>query len=169
MGAVMVIVLMGVAGVGKTTVGRRLARALGWRFEDGDDYHPPGNVEKMRRGIALTDADRMPWLENLRTLIAACLRNRESVVVACSALKQSYRDYLCLDANQVRFVYLKGDYALIYERLARRSGHFMKETLLASQFDALEEPQGVPSVDVAEDPDVIVGVILQSLGLRAGG
>ncbi|PYS80122.1 MAG: gluconate kinase, partial [Acidobacteria bacterium] len=134
----MVIILMGVSGSGKTTIGRRLADELGWKFYDGDDFHPRANVEKMAHGVPLDDEDRAPWLESLRDLIRSCLVRGESAVLACSALKRSYRQYLLIDEN-VMLVYLKGDYELIEERLEGRSEHFMKPKMLDSQFDALEE------------------------------
>lgn len=163
----MIVILMGVTGAGKTTVGRGLAQELGWRFIDGDDYQPRANIDKMARGIPLTDADRVLWLPRLRRLIERYLRNGQSAVIACSALKQAYRDYLSVDAREVRFVYLKGEYELIRARLKGRQGHFAKEDLLASQFSTLEEPEGVLTVDVAQDPDTIIAVIRQSLGLDA--
>ena len=126
----MVIILMGVSGSGKTTIGRRLADELGWKFYDGDDYHPRANVEKMARGVPLDDDDRAPWLESLRDLIRSCLARGESAVLACSALKRSYRQHLLIDES-VKLVYLKGDYELIEDRLEGRRGHFMKPEMLA--------------------------------------
>ncbi len=163
----MIVILMGVTGAGKTKVGRRLAQELGWRFIEGDDYHPRANIDKMARGIPLTDEDRVLWLQRLRQLIEKCLQNGRSAVIACSALKQAYRDYLSVDAGEVHFVYLKGEYELIHARLKDRRGHFAKEDLLASQFSALEEPRGALTVDVAQDPDTIIATIRQSLGLDA--
>jgi gluconokinase len=158
------IVLMGVAGSGKTTVGRMLAAELGWQFYDADDFHPPANVTKMARGIALEDTDRLPWLDTLRTLIRTCLERGESGVLACSALKASYRDYLLLDAR-VKLVYLKGDVALIRERLENRHGHFMRTEMLESQFAALEEPEGNLHFDIAAAPAEIARAIRTRLGL----
>jgi gluconokinase len=120
----MVIVLMGVAGSGKSTIGAALARQLGWPFRDADEFHPGANIAKMRRGIPLTDDDRRPWLEAIRASIAQYLSARENVIFACSALKQIYRELIEVDAEKVRFVYLKGPPALIAERLAQRRGHF---------------------------------------------
>ena len=151
---------MGVSGAGKTTVGERLAAALGWSFYDADDLHPPANVEKMRRGTALTDDDRAPWLARLRSLIRELEREGRSAVIACSALRQSHRDYLADSGRNVRFVHLTGDFALIEQRLRERVGHFMSPALLASQFAALEQPAGVPRVDVAQTPDEIVAEIV---------
>ncbi|HEY2523537.1 MAG TPA: gluconokinase [Candidatus Binataceae bacterium] len=159
----MVIILIGVAGSGKTTVGRILAARAGWEFHDADDLHPPQNREKMRRGIALTDADRLPWLHAVRDLIARCLAEKRSAVIACSALKQSYRDLLMVDAKDVKFVYLKGSPALIAERLARRAGHFFDRGLLQSQFDTLEEPANAIVVDIAAPPEKIAETICSRL------
>lgn len=136
----MVLVIMGVSGAGKTTVGRALAQALDWPFYDGDDFHPPQNIEKMRRGVPLTDADRLPWLEALEALIRRHLLGGQSAVVACSALKRSYRDVLRRAGKEVRFVHLAADYATIRRRLEARRGHFFDPKLLQSQFDDLEPP-----------------------------
>jgi gluconokinase len=160
----MFVVLMGVAGSGKTTVGRRLADELGWRFYDADDFHPPANVSKMARGIPLDDADRQPWLETLRALIRACLERGESAVLACSALKANYRDHLLLD-ERVKLAYLKGDPALIRQRLENRSGHFMRTEMLESQFAALEEPERESHFDISATPPEIVRAIRLRLGL----
>jgi gluconokinase len=111
-----VVVLMGVSGSGKTTIGQLLAAELGWKFYDADEFHPESNVAKMSRGIPLSDADRLPWLETLRDLIRGCLARQESCALACSALKRSYREYLLID-ERVKLVYLKGDYALLEQRL----------------------------------------------------
>jgi gluconokinase len=160
----MVIVLMGVSGSGKTTVGRGLADALGWAFYDGDDFHPRSNVEKMARGEPLDDEDRAPWLERLRELIRACLARGESAVVACSALKRSYREYLLID-DAVKLVYLKGDYELIEDRLENRRGHFMKPDMLDSQFAALEEPRRGLTVDISLPPEKIIEIVRRDFGL----
>ena len=160
---------MGVSGAGKTTVGERLAAGLGWPFYDADDLHPPANVEKMRRGAALTDDDRTPWLSRVRSLIRELERERRSAVIACSALKQSYRDYLAEGARDVRFVHLTGDFALIEQRLRARVGHFMSPVLLASQFAALEVPDGVLRVDVSRTPEEIAAEIEAGLGIRDSG
>ena len=161
----MVIILMGVSGSGKTTVGQRLAQELGWPFYDGDQFHPQANIAKMQQGIPLTDADRWPWLQALRAHIATWLQQGVSAVLACSALKQIYREYLIVDEAEVRLVYLKGAYDLIHERLAQRHGHFMPPGLLASQFAALEEPERGVVVDVMHSPDMIVALIRQRLGV----
>ncbi|HST52939.1 MAG TPA: gluconokinase [Pyrinomonadaceae bacterium] len=160
----MLIILMGVAGSGKTTVGRELARELGWKFYDADDFHTRASVEKMSRGVPLDDEDRAPWLERLRELIESCVGRGESAVLACSALKQSYRRMLLIDES-VKLVYLKGDRELIRERLSKRDGHFMKPEMLDSQFDALEEPERGLTVDISATPEEIAAKIRERFGL----
>ena len=162
----MVVILMGVTGSGKTTVGKLLASDLGWGYFDADDFHPPANVEKMKIGVPLNDADRTPWLETLRNLIRSCLDQGENAVLACSALKESYRGFLLIDES-VKLIYLKGDYGLIQERLSKRLGHYMNPKLLDSQFDTLEEPGGDVGIDVSLSPDEIVNIIKGQLGLFA--
>ncbi len=162
----MVVVLFGVAGSGKTTVGRLLSLELGWRFYDADDFHTISNVEKMKKGIPLSDEDRRPWLERLRELIKTCLTQRIDAVLACSALKKSYRQYIQIDKEEVKFVFLKGEFSLIQERLKKRYGHFMNPSLLQNQFETLEEPkEEAVVVDVALSPIVIVQEIRSSLGI----
>jgi gluconokinase len=161
----MIIILMGVSGSGKTTIGARLAQVLGWPFYDGDQFHSPANVAKMQQGMPLTDEDRWPWLQALRAHIETCIHQGVSVVLACSALKQAYREYLIIDEAAVKLVYLKGDYDLIYERLAQRQGHFMPPGLLASQFAALEEPEQGVVVDIVHPPETIVALIREQLGV----
>jgi gluconokinase len=135
----LVIVLMGASGAGKTTIGKMLAAQLGWEFADSDDYHSPEKIEKMRNGIPLTDADRQPWLETLRILIANWIATGKNALLACSALKQAYRDYLEI-SPEVHFVYLKVSPQLLHQRLRARIGHFMTEKMLDSQLATLEEP-----------------------------
>lgn len=161
----MVIVLMGVSGAGKTTVGQLLAQALGAEFAEGDAYHPPENIEKMRRGIPLEDADRWPWLHNLGAQTDRWVATGKTVVLACSALKQSYRDVLAKGRPGVRFVHLAGDKALIRLRLDGRQGHYMPATLLDSQFAALEPPADAITVDVTGTPEAIAATILRMLDL----
>jgi gluconokinase len=165
----MVIVLMGVSGSGKTAVGERLAAALGGTFAEGDAYHPPANVEKMKSGHPLDDADRQPWLETLAREIGRWLDAGQIVVLACSALKQRYRDILKGGRPGVRFVYLHGSEALIQARLAGRRGHFMPAKLLASQFAALEEPGDAITVEIDQLPDKIVDKILTALAQSPSG
>jgi gluconokinase len=159
----MVIVVMGVSGVGKTTVGTLLARALGAEFAEGDSYHPPANVEKMRDGIALDDEDRWPWLQILAAEIDRWLAEGRDVVLACSALKRAYRDLLAHGRPTVRFVYLKGETALLQTRLDERRDHYMPPTLLASQLAALEEPDDALAIDVSGAPEGIVEQIRVAL------
>jgi len=159
----MVIVLMGVSGVGKTEVGTRLAEALGGTFAEGDDYHPPANVEKMRNGVPLNDDDRRPWLETMSREIGKWLDAGDTVVLACSALKKRYREILQAGHAGVRFVYLKGSRELISSRLEQRRGHYMPSSLLDSQFDALEEPKDAITVGIDAQPEQIVAQIRAAL------
>jgi gluconokinase len=157
-----VILLMGVSGSGKTTVGQLLASELGWQFGDGDDYHPVANVEKMRNGISLTDADRAPWIETLRTLIVDWTATGTNAVLACSALKRTYRERLGV-APEVQVVYLSGKLPLLQTRMRARLGHFMTEQMLASQLDTLEEPQHAVVIDINQSPAEIVAEIRAKL------
>jgi gluconokinase len=160
----MIAIVMGVTGSGKTSVGRLLAEQLGWEFADADDFHPPANVEKMGCGIPLDDEDRRPWLQRLRTQIVSWINNTRNGVMACSALKRSYRQELSV-GPEVRFVYLKGSPELITGRLRTRQGHFADEKILAGQFADLEEPDGAITVDIAQTPEVIAAEIREKLGL----
>jgi gluconokinase len=160
----MIVIIMGVVGAGKTTVGRLLAEQLSWKFADADDFHPRSNVEKIRHGIALSDDDRKPWLAALREAIDRWISEGGNVVLACSALKSSYRREL--EAGpEVRFVYLKGSTELIAERLRARQGHYAGEQILASQFADLEEPEAAVTVDIAAPPQQIADEIRRKLGL----
>ena len=160
----MIVIVMGTTASGKTTIGSLLAERLGREFVDGDDFHPAANVEKMKHGIPLTDADREPWLRALHDKIVQWSAEERDVVLACSALKQSYRDELRA-TRDVRFVYLKGSYELFSQRVLARKGHFAKQDLLASQFAALEEPTDAITVDAAPSPEQIVGEVRAQLGL----
>jgi carbohydrate kinase (thermoresistant glucokinase family) len=155
---------MGVAGAGKTTVGKLLASQMNWAFADGDDYHPVANLEKMRNGIPLTDSDRAPWLESLRALIESWIAEGKSAVLACSALKRDYRKCLRV-VPEVKFAYLKGDPALLQARLQARHGHYMSERMLESQLADLEEPQYEMVVDVSHSPEEITAEIRSKLAL----
>ncbi|MCC7361907.1 MAG: gluconokinase [Anaerolineales bacterium] len=161
----MLIVIMGVAGSGKTTVATALAEALQWPLYDADDYHPPANIAKMTRGEPLTDADRAPWLAALAGLLRAHALERESAILACSALKQRYRDALQVDAS-VRFVYLRGDYDLLLARLMQRTDHYMKPNMLASQLADLEPPREAVVIDIRAPLAEMVAEILARLDLR---
>ncbi|MBZ5667379.1 MAG: gluconokinase [Acidobacteriia bacterium] len=160
----MVILLMGVSGAGKTTVGQLLAAQLGWQFVDGDDFHPAANVAKMRNGIPLTDTDRGPWLETLHTRIAGWMASGTNAVLACSALKRAYRERLRIGA-EVQVVYLRGTPQLLQRRLHARSGHFMTERMLASQLETLEEPEHAVVADVDRSPGEIAAEIRAKLAL----
>lgn len=160
----MIVLLMGVAGSGKTTIGKKLAEHLGCSFRDADDFHPPSNIAKMSAGTPLDDADRAPWLAAIRAHIDRCGARGVSAVVTCSALKERYRTVLLRDAPQVRLVHLAGSFHLINERMTARQGHFMKPEMLRSQFDALEVPVDAIVVDVAKSPDAVADEIRERLG-----
>ena len=155
----MIVVLMGVSGSGKTTLGEALARRLGWRFIDADDYHPAANVAKMAAGQPLEDADRWPWLDRLN----AMLRREENAVLACSALKERYRERLGESIEHIEWIYLKGDFDLIHSRLAVRRHRYMPASLLQSQFAALEPPRQAITVDVSDSVDACVAAIATQL------
>ena len=149
-----ILILMGVSGCGKTTIGQKLACELNWPFYDGDDFHPQFNLEKMSRGIALNDLDRAPWLNNLQQLINRLVHQGKSAIVACSALKNTYRTQLQSNNKVIQFIYLKGSYSLIQARLNARKGHFMPSHLLKSQFDLLEDPTDSIVIDIHDPPHV---------------
>jgi gluconokinase len=168
-----IVVVMGVCGCGKTTVGQALADQLGWPFFDADDFHPPANVAKMAKGVALSDDDRVPWLDRLAAEMRAVARTGRHAVLACSALKESYRRRIAQGLDNadgeveggavMRIVYLKGDAKTIEPRLALRSGHYMAPSLLASQFAALEEPQQAMVVDIRQTTEAQAAQIAAAL------
>jgi carbohydrate kinase (thermoresistant glucokinase family) len=158
-----VLVLIGPMGCGKTTIGKLLSRKLGWPFYDGDDFHPPQNVEKMRQGIPLDDNDRMPWLKALRSEIKTWLNTGQRALLACSALKQQYRDILGIDQKQVISVYLKGSFDLLQERIGTRQHPYMNKQLLQSQIEALQAPEGGLTVDISHSPEKIARTIVHSI------
>jgi gluconokinase len=159
----MIVIVMGVTGAGKTTVGRLLATELGAEFLDADDYHPPANVAKMKAGTPLDDADRAPWLARLNAILQEHARAGRSVVLACSALKAAYRSVLLDGLDDARIVHLHGSRALLTERLAARRGHYMNPALLDSQLATLEAPSDAIVVDVAQSPAEIVRAIRKAL------
>lgn len=161
----MIIILMGVTGSGKTTLGRLLAERLGWACYDGDDYHSPENIRKMSAGIPLTDEDRFEWLQTLADLVRKSINEERSMVLACSALKQPYRDILNVDPALVRFVYLKGSPALIGRRVLQRKGHYMQAGMVESQFAALEEPADALIIDIRQTPQKSVDRIMNAYQL----
>jgi gluconokinase len=162
----MVIIVMGPTGSGKTTIGSLLAARLGWAFVDADEFHSAVNKDKMHRGIPLTDADRLPWLQAIHDQIDRWRAEKKNVVLACSALKQSYRDLLWSNGADVRLVYLKGSYDLIYKRLLERKGHFANEHILAGQFADLEEPANAIIVDISGSPEEIVDELCARLAFQ---
>lgn len=160
-----VVVLMGVMGCGKTTIGQKLAETMGWQFFDADDFHPKQNVEKMRTGTALTDEDRLPWLKILHNEIQSWLRQKQNTILACSALKQTYRDILGVDQASIITVHLKGSFELILKRLKSRRHVYMNNSLLQSQLDTLEEPDDGLTVDISPAPETTVKNIVELLAV----
>ena len=161
------VIVMGVAGSGKTTVGELLASRLGWNFYDADAFHPAENVAKMANGTPLNDADRAPWLSALRALISSSIQENRPAVLACSALKESYRRQLLDDNEGVQIVYLKGSYDLIWSRISQRQDHYMKPQMLRSQFEALEEPADALTFDVSMSvAEIVQGIVgkLEAIG-----
>jgi gluconokinase len=160
----MVILVMGTTGAGKTTVGKLLASKLHWTFLDADDFHPAANIEKMKHGIPLTDADRAPWLKNMREELLRLKAAGKNAVLACSALKQSYRDTLSAGLD-FRIVYLRGTYEQMRQHILARHGHFAGESILAGQFADLEEPKDAVTLDVSHTPEDLVAELVSGLRL----
>jgi gluconokinase len=164
-----IVIIFGVSGAGKTTIGRLLAQELGWQFYEADDFHPKANIDKMRHGVPLTDEDRWPWLERLRKLIKQSLSQGENAVLACSALKEKYRRHLRINDN-VKLIFLRGDYELIANQMQKRREHFMKPELLQSQFADLEAPRAgerVLVVELGRQPAELVQEIKSELQIRS--
>ena len=162
------ILLMGVAGSGKTTLGRRLASGLGWEYHEADDFHSAANKDKMARGLPLDDADRAPWLAAIRAAMDAAVAADRPAVFTCSALKARYRDVLLAGlAGRVALVHLTGEPALLLSRLQSRAGHYMKPGMLESQLAILEPPADALSLDVARPPDELIASIQKHFGLHA--
>ncbi len=162
----MVLILIGPMGCGKTTIGKILAKEIGWQFYDADNFHPKENIEKMQAGIALTDKDRQPWLEKLYANIRYWLEHKQNVILACSALKQAYRDILGVDQKKVRTVYLKGSFQLLIKRIEKRRHPYMDKNLLRSQLDTLEEPRDGLCVDISATQQIIVRTIIRTMKLN---
>ena len=160
------IVVMGVSGCGKTSVGNALSEALGWPFYDGDDFHPQANIAKMAKGIPLNDTDRQPWLERLHQLILENIEAGRSVIVACSALKAKYRTTLKGGHKDIYFVHLVGSFELIFERMQRRADHYMKAEMLRSQFQTLEAPSDALAVPIDQPVEDVVQSIIAGLSLN---
>ena len=159
----MIVIVFGVSGVGKTTIGKRLAKDLGWRFLEADDFHSCGNIEKMRNGLPLTDEDRWPWLQRLREQITRSLAAKENAVIACSVLKRAYRERLRV-GDDVEFVFLRGDYALVEKQLRRRRGHFMRPDLL-QDLERPESDEDAVTIESGRTPEELVDEITKRLGL----
>lgn len=162
----MVILVMGTTGAGKSTVGKLLAARLDWAFLDADDFHPPANIEKMKHGIPLNDADRLPWLANIHAELIRLRQAKQDVVLACSALKQSYRDQLSAGLD-FRVVYLRGTYEQMRRHIEARHGHFAGEAILAGQFADLEEPRDALVLEVSQSPEQLVAEAIRLLHLTA--
>jgi len=165
----LILILMGPMGCGKTLIGKMLAEKLGWPFYDGDDFHPAENVEKMRAGVALNDEDRKLWLETLHAHIQRWLIDGQNTLLACSVLKQAYRDILGVNQTTVRTVYLKGSYELLSKRIEGRQHAYMNKSLLRSQLDTLEKPKDGLCVDISPTPEIIVRTIIENLKGSSSG
>jgi carbohydrate kinase (thermoresistant glucokinase family) len=161
----MIIVIMGVSGAGKSTIGKALAVELEWSFYEGDDFHPKTNIEKMANGIALSDEDRAIWLSKLSELVHELAKNNQPAVITCSALKKAYRERLSDPLAEVRFVFLRGSYDLILERINKRQGHYMRAGMLQSQFDILEPPEQALTVDVSNEQEIILRQIRKAYNI----
>jgi carbohydrate kinase (thermoresistant glucokinase family) len=159
----MIILLMGVCGTGKTTIGHALSEELSWPFFDPDSFHPPENIEKQRQGIPLTDEDRLPWLNNIHRKMAEISAQGESAIFGCSALKERYREILRRGISQFVIFHLCGDRELVRERVTKRKGHFMPASLVDSQYETLETPKDAISLDIALPPQEIVQIILKEI------
>lgn len=159
------LIVMGVSGCGKSTIGAGLARRLGWRFADADDFHPPANVEKMRAGLALNDDDRWPWLNRLNQIMLEADAARQPMVLACSALKRRYRDRLSNQLANPNWIHLSGSFELIASRLALREHKYMPASLLRSQFEALEPPDDALTIAIGEPPEQLIERIIVELQL----
>jgi gluconokinase len=160
----MMILLMGVSGSGKTTIGQMLSAQLNWPFVDGDSLHSPANIAKMAAGIPLTDDDRAPWLQSIHAVMEGWRIQQKNGIIASSALKEKYRKVL-LTSPEIKLVYLRGTYDLIYSRMQHRPGHYMKAEMLQSQFASLEEPKDAIVIDIGSEPEVIVSTIRQQLAI----
>ena len=158
----MILIIMGVSGSGKTTIGKMLADRIEYIFFDADDYHSIENIEKMARGVGLIDNDRASWLKYIKDQI---ISKSENAVIACSALKKSYRDFLSLPNKETIYIYLKGEKEILEKRLAERKGHYAGPELLLSQLETLEEPENVLTIDIRNEPEEIVNRIISSLKL----
>lgn len=160
------VIVMGVSGCGKSSVGESLARSLGWDFYDADNFHPPANVAKMANGTPLDDSDRAPWLASLHDMISSSLKADQPGVLACSALKERYRQQLMDSNDGVQVVYLKGTYDLIWSRMEKRTDHYMKPHMLQSQFEVLEEPTDALTMDISLPVEEIVQEIIKQYRLE---
>ena len=161
-----VIILMGVSSSGKSTIGSALAKRLGWHFFDGDEFHSEGNVQKMAQGEPLTDEDREPWLSDLHDVISEQIALDKPAIIACSALKQDYRDQLLEGNENAQIVYLRGNFDMIYQRIKNRHKHYMKAEMLQSQFEDLEEPTNALVVNIDQSVESIINQIIIELSLN---